>query len=105
MSQFSVHRNLNPDSAASVPFLLVVQSDLIESLSTCVVVPLYPVSAMKEMAIRTLTPILEIDGEEYVAMTPQLAGIPRKLLGEEVARLPASRPEVMASLDLLITGF
>lgn len=105
MSQFSVHRNLNPDSSANVPLLLNVQSDLIESLATCVVVPLFPVSALQDKTIRTLTPVLEIGGSSYLAMTPQLAGVSRNLLGDVVADLSGKRAEIMAALDLLITGF
>jgi toxin CcdB len=47
MPQFAVHRNTNPATRSSVPFLLDVQSDLIEELGTRVVVPLYTVAAMK----------------------------------------------------------
>jgi len=102
--QFTVHRNANPATKAAVPFLLNVQSDLIEDLSTRVAVPLYPAEAMKGKTIRTLTPTFEIDGKQYVMMTPQLAGIPKKLLGAPVADISAKRDEIISALDLLITG-
>lgn len=104
MSQFTVHRNTNPTTKAAIPFLLNVQSDLIEDLGTRVAVPLYPAAAMKGKAIRTLTPTFEIDGKQYVMMTPQLAGIPKKLLGAPVADISAKRDEIISALDLLITG-
>jgi toxin CcdB len=104
MPQFTVHRNTHPASKAAIPYLLNVQSDLIEDLGTRVAVPLYPASAMKGKALRTLTPTFEIDGKRYVMMTPQLAGIPRKLLGAVVANLTSKRDEIIAALDLLITG-
>ena len=40
MAQFDVHRNLNSASANAMPFLLDVQSDLLNGLATRVVVPL-----------------------------------------------------------------
>ena len=104
MAQSTAHRNINPASKAAVPLLLNVQSDLIEDLGTRIVVPLYPAAAMKGKAIRTLTPTFEIDGKQYVMMTPQLAGIPRKLLGAPVADLSAKRADIISALDLLITG-
>ena len=40
MAQFSVHRNKNPRTRAEIPFLLDVQSDLLDHLDTRVVAPL-----------------------------------------------------------------
>jgi len=104
MPQFTVHRNTNPASRTTVPYLLNVQSDLIEDLRTRVVAPLYPAAAMKGKTIRTLMPSFDVEGKQYVMMTPQLAGIPKKLLGASVADLSGKRDEIIAALDLLITG-
>jgi len=40
MAQFDVYRNAHPATRARVPYLLDVQSDLLETLATRVVVPL-----------------------------------------------------------------
>ena len=104
MAQFSVHRNANPATKARYPLLLDVQSDLVAELGTRVVVPLRPVSAMKGQLIRTLTPVLDIEGKEYAMLTPQLAGIPVRLLGAGVSDLTDRRGEILAALDLLFTG-
>lgn len=47
MPQFAVHRNPNRATKAAVPFLLDVQSDLLEELDTRVVVPLYKSASLK----------------------------------------------------------
>ena len=104
MPQFAVHKNTNPHTKSSVPYLLNIQSDLIEDLATRAVVPLFPVNAMKGKVIKTLTPTFEIEGKRYVMMTPQLAGISKKLLGPAIADLSARRNEIIAALDLLIAG-
>lgn len=104
MPQFSVHKNTNADTKSAVPFLLDVQSDLISELGTRVVVPLYTAIAMKGKALKTLTPVFDIDGEQYVMVTPQLAGIAKKNLGVSVTDLSAHRNEIIAALDFLITG-
>jgi toxin CcdB len=104
MPQFTLHLNTNPATKTAVPFLLNVQSDLIEDLGTRVAVPLYPAAEMKGKTLRTLTPVFEIDGKRYVMMTPQLAGIPKKLLGATVADLSTKREEIISALDLLIAG-
>ena len=104
MAQFTAHRNANPATKTAIPYLLNVQSDLIEDLGTRIVVPLYPAATMKGKTLRTLTPIVEIDGKPYAMMTPQLAGVPKKLLGAAAADLSSRRDEIIAAIDLLITG-
>lgn len=104
MPQFAVHKNTNAATKAAVPFLLDVQSDLIAELGTRVVVPLYTAAAMKGKTLKTLTPVFEIEGRQCVMMTPQLAGIAKKQLGTQVATLSAQRDDIIAALDLLITG-
>lgn len=104
MTQFTVYRNANPATKAAVPYLLNVQNDLLEDLGTRVVVPLYPASTMKGKTLRTLTPVFEIEGKSFAMMTPQIAGIPKQSLGTVAADFSANRDEIVAALDLLITG-
>lgn len=104
MPQFSVYKNKNAATRARVPYLLDVQSNLLSELETRVVIPLYAAATMKGSVLTVLTPRLEIEGKEYVALTPQLAGISRKELGVEVAALTLQREAIMAALDFLVTG-
>lgn len=104
MTQFAVHKNINPGTKSTVPYLLNVQSDLIEDLATRVVVPLYSAAAMKGKVLKTLTPVFDIEGKQYVMVTPQLAGVPKKMLGEKAADLSSKRDEIVSALDLLIAG-
>lgn len=105
MAQLTVYRNRSPETAKEVPFLVDVQSDLLSQLSTRVVIPLYRKGAASLQSITRLTPVLEIDGEACLLMTPQLAGIALRELGDEVGSLKDHRDEIIAALDLLITGF
>ena len=104
MRQFCAFHNPNPATRAAIPLLLEVQSELIADLGTAVVVPLCAVHAFQGKPIKTLTPILEIDGKDYVMLTPQLAGVARKHIGQKVADLSHRRDAIIAALDLLITG-
>ena len=104
MPQFAVHRNPNPATRTAAPYLLDVQSDLIADLNTRVVVPLYTVASMKGKTLKSLTPVFTIERKQYVMMTPQLAGIAKKQLGAKVSDLSSQRDQVIAALDLLITG-
>ncbi len=100
MGQFAVHRHrLLPDG----PLLLDIQSDLIRSLSTRVVIPLYP-REDSDTPIDSLTPTVTIGGTQYLMEVPALAGVPTTTLGESVADLRHARDDILAALDLLITG-
>ena len=104
MAQFSVHRNSNAATRATFPFLLDVQNDMLNELGTRVVVPLCPAAAMKGKLLRHLMPAFTIEGKQFAMMTPQLAGVSVKQLGPKVAELSGKRVEIVAALDLLITG-
>ena len=104
MSQFSVHENRNPDSRKQYPYLLDVQSPLLDTLETRIVVPLMPLAALQGNAMTTLMPSFTINGEPHVMLTPHMAGVSQRLLGTEITHLGSSRDSVIAAIDLLITG-
>lgn len=104
MPQFDVYRNANPASRARVPYLLDIQSDLLESISTRVVVPLCKPELLKGRLADQLNPLFEVEGRRMVMLTPELAGVSGKILGEPIANLAGERQVIVAALDLLISG-
>jgi toxin CcdB len=105
MPQFTVHRNRNPATRGRAPLLLDVQAGLLAGLGTRVVIPLIPASAdARRGALQTLTPLVSVEGRDYLLMAPQLAGIASRELGAEVADLSSARDAIVAALDFLITG-
>ena len=105
MAQFSVYRNKNPRTKATFPLLVDVQSDLLEPLSTRVVVPMTKVAALTKKPVSHLTPELSFGAERYVLITPQLAGVNRSQLGPLAGTLADERQTILAALDFLLTGF
>jgi toxin CcdB len=103
MAQFSVYRN-GATSSIHIPYLLDVQSGLLDQLETRVVVPLYRLDAFKGKALTRLTPIFMIEGERVLMMTPELSGISRKQLGSELLSMGQHHDEIIAALDMLISG-
>jgi len=103
MAQFDVYLNTNPVTRKSIPYLLDVQADLLDTLATRVVVPLVMDEEMG-LAAKRLNPKFKIKGVSVVMSTAELAGIPNRLLGDKVASLKNKRDEIIAALDLLFTG-
>lgn len=104
MAQFEVYENPNRASRKTYPFLLDIQSDLLSDLRTTVVIPLCPVGAVGGDAITKLCPVLSIEGKRFVALSHQLAGVDRKMLGKAIADLSRYRSEIIAAMDFIVSG-
>ncbi len=104
MAQFDVHRNANPATRSRIPYLLDVQSDLLDPLATRVVVPLCKPEILSGRPAERLNPGFEVEGRKVLMLTPELAGVQRRHLGERVANLASERRAIIGALDLLITG-
>jgi toxin CcdB len=104
MAQFDVFENPNEETNQAIPYLLDVQADLLDSLSTRVVVPLVAASTMGK-AIKHLNPDFIIKDTAVFMSTAELAGIPVRSMGKMVSSLKNQRHEIIAALDFLFTGF
>lgn len=103
MAQFDVYRNRNDATSNVVPYLLDVQTELLDRLSTRVVVPLVLAEEMG-LSARQLNPQFKIESVSVVMSTAELAGVSSRSLGDKVASLTNKRAEIIAALDLLFTG-
>ncbi|QLQ31590.1 MAG: CcdB family protein [Candidatus Thiothrix singaporensis] len=102
MAQFDVYRNTNPATKSSIPYLLDVQTDLLDMLKTRVVVPLEECSQLA--VAQRLTPSFQIESVKVMMSTPELAGIHTRSLGEYVCSVAEHRQDIMAALDMLFSG-
>ncbi len=101
--QYVVYRNKG--NSAAYPYLLDVQSDIIGELGTRMVIPLYPLIKFSSTPVLRLTPILNIEGEEYLVMTHEMASVRLSQLGTEVMDVRHHRQRVKDALDFMLDGF
>lgn len=104
MRQFDVYPNPNPDSGERLPYLIVLQSELLERLDTVVVAPLRSQEDGKSIPIQHLNPEVEVGAERYFVRIQDLAAIPARSLRQPVGNLSSEREALLAALDLLFTG-
>jgi toxin CcdB len=104
MAQFDVFENRNLETKESIPFILDLQAELLDSLATRLVAPLVTVAAMGKAA-KHLNPQFEINGTTVIMSTAELAGVSLQALGDRVTSLKEKRAEILAALDFLFTGF
>jgi toxin CcdB len=103
MQQFIAYANLG-NSRKLYPMLLNIQSDLIAETQTRLCVPLFPLKQGRSPAISMLSPIIDVDGTNYILMMPLMAGVDIKQLGKPVADLSDKRTIILSALDMLISG-
>jgi toxin CcdB len=105
MSQFDVYRNPDPGTQTRIPFVVVLQSDLLDAVENHVVAPLRLKQEQVIIPVVRLNPVVEIDGADYLVRVQDIATVPRRMLQQRVANLSAQREEILAALDFLFTGF
>ena len=102
MHQYDICRNSNAASRKQVPFVVVLQADLMREFSTVVVAPLMVETVATK--ISKLNPSVKVLGKPYRVSMAELASVLRKQLGEVVANVEEQHLEFVAAIDLLFTG-
>ncbi|MFN7009042.1 MAG: CcdB family protein [Allorhizobium sp.] len=90
MTRFHVHRIGNNGSLA-----LDIQSNLLDALTTRVVVPLVP----------RLNPRVAVDGETFALLTQFMTTVPVSAVGPSIADLSNRADEITAATDFLFSGY
>lgn len=101
--QYNVYRNPSAKSAKQVPYVLNVQSDLLESMDTRVVVPLFALDAIGKI-VKGLNPSFTINNQSVVMSTTEMATVSARKLGKPICSLAEHRSDIVGALDLLFTG-
>lgn len=105
MARFDVYANTGRH-AATTPYLLDVQSDLLDGLDSRVVIPLRSLQAFPKVKLSTrLTPVLTIMGEDFLLETPKMGALPQRMLKTPVISLSHDQERITAALDFLFQGY
>jgi toxin CcdB len=105
MSHLDVYPNRDARTAKSRPYVVELQSDLLNELPTTIIAPLARPQSVDGRPVLHLNPNVNIGGKRLVLLTQDIAAVPRSLLKAPVANLSAQRADILAALDFLFTGF
>ncbi len=103
MAQYFAYENPNKQSRKVFPYILDIQSNLLEDLETVTVLPLTKIQAINKKFTK-LSPVVEVNGIKHLAMIQQIVGIDRSLLGKPIDDLSRYRFAIVDAIDLLILG-
>ncbi len=105
MARFDVYPNPGVH-AKTTPYLLDVQSDLLDGLDTRMVIPLRSREHFAKVKIPTrLTPVVKINGKDCILETPKMGSVPQRILKPAVASLANEQGAITGALDFLFHGY
>jgi len=103
MAQYDVYANPSNSAAAGIPYVVVIQSDLLDGLATRLVVPL-AVQDTSAKVPTTLCPVIVIKGKRLHALAHYAAPLPFKLLKRPVDNVAAQASALISAIDAVVSG-
>lgn len=104
MGQFTLYKNEDSTSNKVYPYFIDVQHPLLNELNSRVVIPLSPHEALNNTDAKRLCPVLRLDEGNFVLLTHQMTSVPKTILKTEVASLEKFRYDILAAIDMLVSG-
>ncbi|MDA3950099.1 MAG: CcdB family protein [Spirochaeta sp.] len=105
MAQFDIYLNEDKSTQTRFPYLLDIQVDLLSDLPTRLVVPLRRGTGAEPWVVSRLHPVLELGDTSVVAVFSEMAAVSSNVLGNRLGDARRQRTELIAAVDLMVTGF
>ncbi|WP_312982090.1 CcdB family protein [Atlantibacter sp.] len=105
MQQYVAYENQGTGKAV-YPFLIAMQHPVANVLKHVLVIPAIELARFNGSSPPAkICPVVTIAGQQYIAMTHMMAGLPAKELGEAVADLSLYRPVLRDAVEFLLNGY
>ena len=102
--QFDIYLNTDKDTNKTYPYFMDVQSDLLDTLNSRVVIPLTPVKNSRKDYPKTLCPSIKVQNKRFALLAHQITSVPLSLLRKKAASAESIRSEIVAAIDFVVTG-
>lgn len=103
MAQFDVYPNPSNSARQGIPYVVVIQSDLLDALATRLTIPL----ATGEWAGKSpekLCPVIAVNGHNLRALAHYAAPLPTRALRMAVGNVSAQSAALIAAMDVVLSG-
>jgi len=103
MAQYDVYTNTSSSAADGIPYVVVIQSDLLDALATRLTMPL----AVLEVAHKVptaLCPVIMVKGKRLHALAHYAAPLPAKALRRPVDNVAAQASTLVSAMDAVLSG-
>ena len=103
MAQFDVYPNPSESADKGIPFVVVLQSDLLDALATRLVMPLATLDFADKVPEK-LCPLVTVNGQKLRALAHYAAPVPVRSLRQMVGNLSSQSHLLIAAMDVVISG-
>ena len=102
--QYDVYDNPSPRMRDQYPCVVDVQSDLLGSLATRMVVPLAVTTLAAHDLPRQLCPVIAVKGKNLMLVAFEAAPLGRRLLKNKLVSVKHRASHVIAAMDAVVSG-
>lgn len=103
MAQYDVFPNPSASARNGIPYVVVIQSDLLDALSTRLTVPLATLAFAGKVPT-ALCPTITVKGEHLHALAHYAAPLPSKALRRPIDNVAAHASALVAAMDVVLSG-
>jgi toxin CcdB len=103
MAQYDVFANPSSSAAAGIPYVVVIQSDLLDALATRLTIPLAVLQFAGKVPT-SLCPVVMVKGQRLHALAHYAAPLPAKQLRRPVANVAAQASALVSAMDAVLSG-
>jgi len=103
MAQFDVYPNPSSSAKHGIPYVVVVQSDLLDALATRLTIPL-AINAWAGTTPEKLSPVITVNGQNLRALAHYAAPLPTRALRQTVGNVSAHAAALIAAMDVVLSG-
>ncbi|WP_165460802.1 CcdB family protein [Atlantibacter sp.] len=105
MEQYVAYENRGAGKIV-YPFLISMQHPVATVLKHVLVIPVIDLARLNTSSPPAkVCPVVTLAGNQYIAMTHMMAGIPVKELGEAIGDLSLYRTELRDAVEFLLNGY
>jgi toxin CcdB len=103
MAQYDVFTNPSSSAADDVPYVVVIQSDLLDALATRLTMPLAVLDVANKVPT-ALCPVIMVKGKRLHALAHYAAPLPAKVLRRPVDNVAAQASALVSAMDAVLSG-
>lgn len=103
MAQYDVFANPSSSASAGIPYVVVIQSDLLDALPTRLTMPLAVFDAATRVPT-ALCPVVTVKGRRLHALAHYAAPLPAKVLRRPIGNVAAQASALVSAMDTVLSG-
>jgi toxin CcdB len=103
MAQYDVFPNPSQSAPGGIPYVVVIQSDLLDALATQMTIPLAELDTAIKVPV-ALCPVIMVKGKRLHALAHYAAPLPAKVLRRAVDNVAAQASALVSAMDTVLSG-